>query len=1105
MPAQTKIEMMTAEDHQMVDQLPTLSELPDRSHPVHTPSAWAKAKTIGAPPEPDFLRGPDTPLSRKLNAPLGVQKALAGASDALRARGHNILAMGTDALGHVLPDSMAGVANLGLGAYGMRGALKGGAGAPAEGAPEEPAGPVGGSELPAAPAAPKLPMAEPAPVTAGKPGTGDQFGGMRDNSNFTEGSGGLSDIAAGRFTRHAMPGAEPAPAPVAPAAPPGPTPTARFAFDWPEAGGPQYNVEGGPYDRSTVSAARLKQLGIPIPEGPGTPGLHTPPTEEIRAANKAKEQFYANRLDPRTPGVTPPGTAVAEEPPGPTFENKSPNREKLDAAKKLAAGGTAAAAVIGAGTAGASDPDYERKEQALMTAMKAAGHPIMKVAGDRTADEQAALYAKGREAAGAKVTEKSGAPGDESRHQLGVAGDFAFVGKDGKPDFSESQPWNILGRMAKANGLEWGGDFKSLVDRGHVQAPLGGGPPSTSPTSPPAPAPPTAGIKIEPMDAGDHQQAKSLPLWRQALDPVMEGLPVVGGATGGMLGGIAGAPTGPGAALGAVGGAYAGGTVGAALRDRYRQATGQEPPKDFKGSIDSMSSEGRSQMYSEMLGLGALKALTSRVATKAFGSASATIANATHDLKLSAADLGDSPIGKGLAKAMTYASATAKAAQDAARRVGNSNAIKSVTDALDQLTRFQTATQSGEEIQKGVQAGATALKEGPIGQAYQDVKKSGPNVDLRPMIEELKQRFKDEGTTTAARNALMKLFPKDINGAASSTAWLPPSATAARAATTPAGPAPYEVTFEQAAKLRTRLGLAGRKALIPVGTDATSLATKLYGDLSDTLLQAHPDFGPASSMYRDARQAVSQKFVASILKQSPDTIVKALGPTPPAATIDALKTTMLGVAQSAGAGTPEAQAGIQGFQSLRRQWFDTHILRDTSGKADPAGMLQRMQKADPQLKSFFGITPGDTDGQQVLDTAKSIAEALNRRVGGPSGTAAGIGRGAELYGLLNTMWYHGLATGAKEAAGIELLPGFITWAIHRPGVAKAFVTGLTDTNTIRGTALLGRTLAGYMASGGPDESGAHESDLDAASLPVYTGSSGTNGTNGTSGTKGAKP
>lgn len=1165
MPAKTQIEMMTADDHQVVDQLPAIHEVPATARPVHVPSAWAKAKGISAPPPAELPRWPETPLSRTMNAPLGVQKALAGASESLRARGHNVLAMGTDALGRVLPDSASGFANAALGAYGLRGGFKGGAAA--EGAPveEEPTGPVGAGEgLPTPPAAPARALPEQAPVTArgtrftpetarmgntlndpqyaekvaakmapdraavlrervqrraagepwesidadprmklptgtqaiGKPGTGPEFGGMRTNANFTEGSGGLADLAAGKIRPYAMPGA--------------PIPTARFAFDWPEAGGAQYHIEGGPYDRSTVSAARLSQLGIPIPEAPG-PGVHTPTTEDVRTTNQAREQFYANRNDPRIPHP-PAGDlqnmgAPEPTPPSPTFENKSPNREKIDAAKKLA-GGAAGAAVLGAtGSASASDPDYTAKEQALMTAMKAAGHPIVKVGGDRTAEQQAALYAKSP-----KVTEKSGQPGDESRHQQGLAGDFAFVGKDGKPDFSESQPWNILGRMAKANGLEWGGDFKTLADRGHVQLSAGnagnagGAGTGIGQPTPSVPTPATPGIKIEPMGAEDHQAAASLPLWRQALDPIMEGLPTVGAATGGMLGGAFALPTvavtgGTGPALAGVGGAYAGGTIGAALRDRYRQATGQEPPKDFKGSIDSMSEEGRSQMYAEMLGLGVLKGLTSRAATKVFGATSARLANTAHDLRLSAAELSDSPIGRGIQKALTYASATAKAAQDAARRVGDSNAIRSVTDTLDQLTRFQTATQSGEEIRGGVEAGASALREGPIGQAYQTAKKSGPNIDLRSMIEDLKQTFKNEGTTTAARNAIMKLFPKAVDGSAPSTAWLPPSATAARNAVAPTGPTPYEVTFEQAAKLRTRLGLAGRKALIPVGTDATSLATKLYGDLSDMLTQAHPQFGPASAMYRDARQALSQRFVAGILKQSPDTIVKALGPTPPSATIEALKTTMLGVAQSTGMGSPEAQAGAQGFQALRRQWFDTHILRDSAGKADPVGMLARMTKADPQLKAFFGITPGDTEGQQVVDTAKSIAQALNRRVGSPSDGVTSVTRGAELVGLLETLARAGAGTAAKTAAGYELLPGFITWAMHRPGVAKAFVTGLTDPNTIRGTALLGRTLAGYMASGGPTD--APEPDFDA--FHVYTGpGTGANGTSGTSGTNGTK-
>ena len=46
------------------------------------------------------------------------------------------------------------------------------------------------------------------------------------------------------------------------------TPTAEYAFDWPELGGPQYHIHGGPNDLSTVGAAKLKQLGIPVPLTP---------------------------------------------------------------------------------------------------------------------------------------------------------------------------------------------------------------------------------------------------------------------------------------------------------------------------------------------------------------------------------------------------------------------------------------------------------------------------------------------------------------------------------------------------------------------------------------------------------------------------------------------------------------------------------------------------------------------------------------------------------------------------------------------------------------------------------------------------------------------
>lgn len=114
-------------------------------------------------------------------------------------------------------------------------------------------------------------------------------------------------------------------------------------------------------------------------------------------------------------------------------------------------------------------PSFNDHITALEAAMAKAGHPVVIVSKNRTAEQQAKLYAQGRGASGPIVTEKSGKPGDESLHQLGLAVDIAFVGKDGKPDYSDKQPWEVLGQQAKALGLEWGGDWTTLKDRVHVQ------------------------------------------------------------------------------------------------------------------------------------------------------------------------------------------------------------------------------------------------------------------------------------------------------------------------------------------------------------------------------------------------------------------------------------------------------------------------------------------------------------------------------------------------------------------------------------------------------------------------------------------------------------
>ena len=81
------------------------------------------------------------------------------------------------------------------------------------------------------------------------------------------------------------------------------TPTATF-YGWQETGIPgkppvaQYNIEGGEYDKSTVSAPRLKELGIEIPETPEppkpleaqktTPEPPTAPTVEAKPKGKGE-------------------------------------------------------------------------------------------------------------------------------------------------------------------------------------------------------------------------------------------------------------------------------------------------------------------------------------------------------------------------------------------------------------------------------------------------------------------------------------------------------------------------------------------------------------------------------------------------------------------------------------------------------------------------------------------------------------------------------------------------------------------------------------------------------------------------------------------------
>lgn len=89
----------------------------------------------------------------------------------------------------------------------------------------------------------------------------------------------------------------------------------------------------------------------------------------------------------------------------------------------------------------------------------------------RSTERQAALYAKGRTAPGKIVTWKSGAPGDESKHQLGLAFDFVVRDGTGRAVWYGENEWaDAVYRRAREMAVSLGMRVLSLRDAGHVEA-----------------------------------------------------------------------------------------------------------------------------------------------------------------------------------------------------------------------------------------------------------------------------------------------------------------------------------------------------------------------------------------------------------------------------------------------------------------------------------------------------------------------------------------------------------------------------------------------------------------------------------------------------------
>lgn len=132
-------------------------------------------------------------------------------------------------------------------------------------------------------------------------------------------------------------------------------------------------------------------------------------------------------------------------------------------------------------------PDLRAKVLRILAAMDHLGFPMCVTAGVRTAEEQRALYQKGRErqadgtwkVVGKTVTNADGYA-TKSNHQakadgFGHAVDCVFMvdgpDRDGEldtPSWDDSHPWMLYAQMAEALGLVAGGRWK-MRDWPHVE------------------------------------------------------------------------------------------------------------------------------------------------------------------------------------------------------------------------------------------------------------------------------------------------------------------------------------------------------------------------------------------------------------------------------------------------------------------------------------------------------------------------------------------------------------------------------------------------------------------------------------------------------------
>lgn len=109
-------------------------------------------------------------------------------------------------------------------------------------------------------------------------------------------------------------------------------------------------------------------------------------------------------------------------------------------------------------------PEVQPIARALVQKADQNGIRIKILSSLRTYAEQDALYAQGRTEPGPKVTN---APGGYSNHNFGIAFDVGVF--EGTRYLGESVKYKAVGVLGMDLGLEWGGNWKTIVDQPHFQ------------------------------------------------------------------------------------------------------------------------------------------------------------------------------------------------------------------------------------------------------------------------------------------------------------------------------------------------------------------------------------------------------------------------------------------------------------------------------------------------------------------------------------------------------------------------------------------------------------------------------------------------------------